>query len=58
MLRNIVIAAGILIGASAALTNLLLMMGIAYEYFWGWAAEKRRDRREFPQAYALEKRLE
>lgn len=58
MLRTIVLATGILMGAAVALTTLLLMMAIAYEYLWGSSAEKRRDRREFPQAYALEKRLE
>lgn len=58
MWGNVGQAAAILIIAVLVPLIQMPLFVIAYDYLWGSKADIRRDRREHPEAYAEEKRLE
>jgi hypothetical protein len=58
MWRNVGQATAILIIVALVPLIQIPLLVIAYDYFWGSKAEIRRDRREYAEDYAEEKRLE
>lgn len=58
MWGNVGKGAAILVAVFVAPLLLIPVLVIAHSHLWGTEAERRRDRRDFPQAHALETHLE